>query len=431
MGSTVLDYLVSKYMMLTQNEKKRWRLLMLSFIGNIGILFYFKYYNFLCDNIEGLLSLININAELPENNWLLPVGISFYTFQTFGYTLDVYNEELDAEPNFLTFALYVSFFPQLVAGPIERAGSLLPQLKEKYDLLYENCADGFRLILIGFFKKVVVADRLAIYVNQVFENPDAYSGGSVVMAAVFFTLQIYCDFSGYSDIAIGTAKLFGVDLMENFRGPLFSKSVTEFWRRWHISLSTWFRDYLYTPIAFSMRSMGKYNYVFPILISFTVIGIWHGANWTFIVFGFLHALVLLYEALTRDLRMGLSEKLPAFVTGGVGMLLTFSFYVYTCLIFRAENMGHVVELTQAMFQFEKPSLLTTLTKSSERFDVYLCFALIIPVVIFHFIEYKNGVIAFFENMLRPIRWAVYIVLVLVICTLGVFNSYQEFIYFQF
>ena len=430
LGSTILDYLVSKYMMKTEDDKKRFRLLLLSFIGNIGILFYFKYYNFLCDNIELVLSWANLVVELPDNNWLLPVGISFYTFQTFGYTLDVYNEEIEAERNFFTFSLYVSFFPQLVAGPIERAGSLLPQLKEKYILLYDKCADGFRLILIGFFKKIVVADRLAIYVNQVFDNPDAYSGSSVMMAAVFFTLQIYCDFSGYSDIAIGTAKLFGVDLMDNFKGPLLSKSVTEFWRRWHISMSSWFRDYLYTPIAFSMRSMGKYNYVLPILISFTLIGVWHGANWTYIIFGFLHAVVLLYEAFTREFRAGLSKKLPV-IMGVGGIVLTFCFYAYTCLIFRAENMSHVGELTQAMFQFEKPGLLKSLTKSSDKFDVYLCFALIIPVLVLHVIEYGSGFLVFFRNMLKPVRWMVYVVLVLMICTLGVFNSYQEFIYFQF
>jgi len=431
LGSTILDYFVSRSIAASEDDRRRWLLLMLSFAGNLGILFYFKYYNFLGDNIEQLLQLINVAVEIPANSWLLPVGISFYTFQTLGYTLDVYNEEIEPENNFLVFALYVSYFPQLVAGPIERAGALLPQLRQKYELVYAKSIDGLRLILIGLFKKVVIADRLAIYVDLVFDQPELYSSGSLMMAAVFFTLQIYCDFSGYSDIAIGTAKLFGVDLMENFKGPLLSKSVTEFWRRWHISLSTWFRDYLYTPIAFSMRSMGSRNYILPILITFTIIGVWHGANWTFILFGFLHALALLFEAMTKDGREKLYSLMPAFLVKGTGVILTFSFYVFTCLVFRAESVSQAWFMIQEMGGNGKPTLLSTLVKDADKFDVYLCYYLILAILILHIIEHGKGFIKFFESTPRIARWLIYYVLVLLICNLGIFNSYQEFIYFQF
>lgn len=431
LASTVLDFFVGKQMAKEEDESKQRWLLSLSLLGNLGILFYFKYYNFLGENIQLIFEYFNIAFQYPEHHYLLPVGISFYTFQTLSYTLDIYNEEMEAEENFFVFALYVSFFPQLVAGPIERATSLLPQLRAKYDLKYEKAVEGFRLILLGFFKKVVVADRLAFYVDTIFENPEAYNGYSVMLGCVFFTFQIYCDFSGYSDIAIGTARLFGIDLMENFKGPLLSRSVTEFWRRWHISMSTWFRDYLYTPIAFSMRRMGKYNFVLPILISFTVIGVWHGANWTYIIFGFLHALVLLYEAFTRELRMKADAFFNTYLYNGISIFLTFTFYAFTCMIFRAESMTHAMEITNAMFQFEQPVVTEVLTKDSELFDITLSVYLSVFIMLIHIVEYNEGILQFFKEKSKLVRWGIYYILIALIFSIGVFNSYQEFIYFQF
>jgi len=429
--STLVDFYISQSISNSRSEKLKLHLLFLSLSMNLGILFYFKYYNFLAFNIEELCSLMNFSINIPENNLLLPVGISFYTFQTLGYTIDVYNEEIEAESDFFSFALYVSFFPQLVAGPIERAKSLLPQLKRKYSFDYVKAVDGMRLILIGLFKKIVIADRLAFYVDTVFAEPSAYNGMSIWLASMFFLFQIYCDFSGYSDIAIGTAKLFGVDLMENFKGPIFSRSVTEFWRRWHISLSTWFRDYVYTPVAFSARKLGRYSYIFPILISFTLIGLWHGANYTFILFGVLHSAALIFEMSTNNFRRKLFDPLNQSFVIFLGLTTTFIFCVYTSLIFRAENLSHVLELSKSLLVFDKPMLLSSLTKGSEVFDVYTCYFLILIVLLINFVEFNEGFISLFRKLIRPARWAFYIILVLVICTLGVFNSYQEFIYFQF
>ena len=290
--STIVDYIVglSIHNADTKANKKYW--LILSMLFNLGLLGFFKYYNFFIDSWVDLISSFGYSIE---NTWtlkvILPVGISFYTFQTMSYSIDIYREKLAPTKNFIAFAAFVSFFPQLVAGPIERASNLLPQILKKRKFDKDLAIKGIEQIVWGMFKKVVIADSIAPIVNDIFNNYDSFSGGTLITGAIFFAVQIYCDFSGYSDIAIGTAKLFGFNLMTNFNFPYFSRSIAEFWRKWHISLSTWFRDYLYIPLGGS--KVGKVKGVRNVFAIFLVSGFWHGANWTFIAWGGIHALLFI------------------------------------------------------------------------------------------------------------------------------------------
>ena len=279
--STLIDYTVALRMEKASNPAKRRSWLIVSLCSNLGILFSFKYFNFFNDSVRTVFDQFNIFYDVPAFEVLLPVGISFYTFQTLSYTIDVYRGQRPAERHIGIFALYVAFFPQLVAGPIERSTRLLPQFFKKVELTYERTVDGLRLMLWGFFKKLVIADRVGAYVDVVYASPDDHSGMTVLIATYFFAFQIFCDFSGYSDIAIGSARILGYDLMDNFRRPYFSKSISEFWRRWHISLSTWFRDYVYIPLG--GNRVVKWRWYYNLMVVFVVSGLWHGANWTFVV----------------------------------------------------------------------------------------------------------------------------------------------------
>jgi len=297
-------------------------LLWTSIAINLGLLGFFKYFNFFLDNLGVVFSFLGTELKTDSLNIILPVGISFYTFQTLSYTIDVYNKKLEPTKDLVAFAAYVGFFPQLVAGPIERATHLLPQFKTKRIFDYSAATDGMRQILWGLFKKLLIADNCAVYANYIFNNSADMTGSVLVLGALFFTFQIYGDFSGYSDIAIGTARLFGFDLMNNFAFPYFSRDVAEFWRRWHISLSTWFRDYLYVPLGGSRGSIFKNAR--NVLVIFIVSGIWHGANWTFVVWGLINALYYLPLLLTGKHRSNLGvvaegKKLPTLAETGGGM----------------------------------------------------------------------------------------------------------------
>ena len=290
--STIVDYLIGLNIRSQDSEKKQKVLLWCSVLFNLSVLGFFKYYNFFVDSWIDLFSLIGYEIKSVWTlNIILPVGISFYTFQTMSYTIDIYRNKLEPTKDFISFASFVSFFPQLVAGPIERASNLLPQILNKREFNYEQGIQGLRLILWGMFKKVVIADSLAPMVDDIFGNYSDYGGGTLWLGTIYFAFQIYCDFSGYSDIAIGTSKLFGFELMSNFKFPYFSRNIGEFWRRWHISLSTWFRDYLYIPLGGSQA--GKWKSIRNIFIIFLVSGFWHGANWTFIFWGIYHSLLFL------------------------------------------------------------------------------------------------------------------------------------------
>ena len=295
--STLVDYWVGKQLGKTDVARKRKTLLWMSILVNLGFLGFFKYYNFFAENFVAAFTFFGADIQPNTLDIILPVGISFYTFQTMSYTIDVYRKNLKPTNDFVAFSAFVSFFPQLVAGPIERATNLLPQFYQKRKFDYAQAVDGMRQILWGLFKKVVIADNCAVYANEIFNNSADYNGSTLLLGAIFFTFQIYGDFSGYSDIAIGTARLFGFNLMQNFAFPYFSRDIAEFWRRWHISLSTWFRDYVYIPLGGSRG--GTLMKVRNTFIIFIVSGFWHGANWTFIIWGALNAVYFLPLLLTK------------------------------------------------------------------------------------------------------------------------------------
>jgi len=342
--STAVDYAVGIALSKNTNAHKRKILVGISILVNLGLLGFCKYWNFFIHNFTTAFSFFGAEIPLNSLNIILPVGISFYTFQTMSYTLDVYRRQMEATRDFIAFSAFVSFFPQLVAGPIERGTHLLPQFFKKRSFEYANAADGMRQILWGLFKKVVIADNCAVMADQIFNHSSKYSGITLIVGAVFFAFQIYGDFSGYSDIAIGTARLFGFRLMQNFATPYFSRNMAEFWRRWHISLTTWFRDYLYIPLGGSRNGIGMS--IRNIVIVFMVSGLWHGANWTFLIWGLLNALYFIPLLLTHQNRRYLDtvaqdRLLPSLRETGA-MLSTFTLTVFAWIFFRAESLPHAL-----------------------------------------------------------------------------------------
>jgi len=423
--STVVDYFVGINIYKYKNNKIRKLLLWLSIGVNLGFLALFKYYNFFIENFLSAFSFFGSEIQLNTLNIILPVGISFYTFQTLSYTIDIYNGKLHPTKDFFGFAAFVAFFPQLVAGPIERAANLLPQFFERRVFDYNKSVDGLRQILWGFFKKIVIADNCAIYANIIFNNSSDYSGSTLLLGALFFTFQIYCDFSGYSDIAIGTSRLFGFDLMKNFSFPYFSRDIAEFWRRWHISLSTWFRDYLYIPLGGSQG--GSWMKIRNIFIIFIVSGFWHGANWTFIVWGALNAIYFLPLLLANNNRKYLDivskgKLLPSF-QDFVRIIITFTLTVIAWIFFRSENLNQAINYILGIFS-------TSIMNRPEVFHIQT----IILVLIFILIEWNGREHEFAIEKIglkwnRLYRHSFYHILVLIIIYFS--GNEQTFIYFQF
>ncbi len=428
--STAVDYIVGQTLRNEENQLKRKILLWTSILVNIGFLGFFKYFNFFLDNFITAFSFFGTEIKANSLNIILPVGISFYTFQTLSYTIDVYKRKLEPTKDIIAFSAFISFFPQLVAGPIERATNLLPQFSKKRMFDYSKAVDGMRQILWGLFKKIVIADNCAHFANQIFNNSEDMNGSALVFGALFFTFQIYGDFSGYSDIAIGTSKLFGFNLMQNFNYPYFSRDIAEFWRRWHISLSTWFRDYLYIPLGGSRG--GTWMKIRNTFIIFVVSGFWHGANWTFIVWGALNAIYFLPLLLTNKNRNNLETiaqgKLLPNIKELSFMVLTFGLTVFAWIFFRAENLGHAFSIISNILStslFEFPSI------SGFRRSLVI----MILTAIFVIIEWlgREGQYAISSLELRwnrPLRWTFYS---LIIFTIGMFMPSVEspFIYFQF
>ena len=426
--STIVDYTIGRQLKNKENQLKRRVLLWSSILVNLGLLGFFKYYNFFLDNFITVFSFFGQEIQANSLNIILPVGISFYTFQTLSYTIDVYKRKLEPTNDFIAFSAFVSFFPQLVAGPIERSTHLLPQFYKKRTFDYSKAVDGMRQILWGLFKKIVIADNCAEYANLIFNNSADYSGSTLVLGALFFTFQIYGDFSGYSDIAIGTSRLFGFDLMQNFNFPYFSRDIAEFWRRWHISLSTWFRDYLYIPLGGSRG--GTWMKVRNTFIIFIVSGFWHGANWTFIVWGALNAIYFLPLLLTNNNRnnletIALGKFFPS-LKEFCFMLLTFGLTVFAWIFFRAENIGHAVQYISDIFKH--PGSFLSL-------GIYWKYkTIIILISIFILIEWigRDGQYAISKIGLKwrsPFRYAFYYALIIAIFWFG--GKEQKFIYFQF
>lgn len=418
MGSTVIDYFAAKKIAGATLKEIRRRWLVLSLLSNLGILFGFKYFNFFSDSARQMFEAFDLSIHVPYFDVLLPVGISFYTFQTLSYTIDVYRGKTQPEKHFGIFALYVSFFPQLVAGPIERSTHLLPQFRQKVVFSYENFRIGLWLMALGFYKKLVIADRVAIYVNEIYADPQSAGGMQIILATFFFAFQIYCDFSGYSDIAIGSARLMGYDLMENFKRPYFARSLSDFWRRWHVSLSSWFKDYLYIPLGGNRKGYLRLN--INLMIVFLVSGLWHGANWTFVLWGGIHGSWLVLENFMSR-AIGPKIKLPRLVS----IFITFSITCLGWIFFRADNVGDAFILIRNIFQ---PSGGLSFAEFT-LFDICLSLALIGLLELYHIFEEKDRF--YVLNASWFVRWPAYIGVALLISWFGKFFEPSEFIYFQF
>lgn len=424
-SSIALDFFLGNQIYIVNSQNKKKALLWLSIIINLGVLGLFKYYNFFVDNFTDLLSLFGFSG----NNWtlkiILPIGISFYTFHGLSYIIDIYKSKIKPEKSIVDYALFVSFFPLLVAGPIERATHFLPQIKEKRVFNYENAVNGFRQILWGLVKKVVIADNCAEYVNLLFSDPSSFSGSSLVLGAVLFSFQIYGDFSGYSDIALGTARILGFDLLQNFSYPYFSRDIAEFWRRWHISLTSWFRDYIYIPLGGSRGS--KFEKIRNVFLIFMLSGFWHGANWTFIFYGFINFLyflpLLLLHKNRSNIKMVSKSDFKSSIKVLFDIVLTFALVSFARIFFRSDSVE------AAFFYISK-----MLSKSLFTFPEIFPKMILGYIFIFICIEWNGRNSDFAIEQLgvgwkKPIRLTFYYILSFLI----LYNSGKEiqFLYFQF
>ena len=414
--STVITYFSAIGINFYQEKTKKQICLTINIVLNLSILFLFKYYNFMADSVSLLLENANIALPIPKFSLLLPVGISFYTFQALGYSIDVYRGTTNTEKNFFTYALFVSFFPQLVAGPIERSSNLLPQFKEKQVFNYDNIMSGVRMMIWGYFLKLALADRCGAYVDAVFNNVDQHNGGSYLIASLLFSFQIYGDFAGYSLVAIGVAKVMGFRLMNNFCRPYLSASVTEFWRRWHISLSTWFKDYVYIPLG--GNRVGKARNYFNLLITFIISGLWHGANWTFAVWGFLHGIILCIEKY-----LGFAKQQVSGLRRLWHWLMTFSIVCLAWIFFRVNTLNDAIIVIKGIFtNIEIPYL---------RLADFLAIAMALSILVFKECkdEFKWNIhIANSQNWL--VRHLYIVLAITYLILFGVLNG-DQFIYFQF
>lgn len=430
--SSFTDYTIGFYIKKSNSSTIRKLFLLASLSINLGFLFVFKYYNFFIESFVDLTSLMGLQTNINSLNVILPVGISFYTFQTLSYTIDIYKNKLKPTKNILNFFTYVSFFPQLVAGPIERASQLLPQIENKRSFRYIKAKDGMRQILWGLFKKVVVADNCAAFVDPIFNNYTEFGGLVLIIGAVLFAFQIYCDFSGYSDIAIGTAKLLGFNLMQNFAMPYFSRDIAEFWRRWHISLSTWFRDYVYIPLGGSRVS--KLLQLRNIFAIFLISGFWHGANWTFIFWGLIHALCYIPQTFLKTNRKYVNvvakNKLFPSLSDLFRINKTFIIVTFAWIFFRSPTIYDSFLYIQKTVCFNSMSLVKSIEYLNlQLVNLVLVFFFISIALIFEWINRDNfhGL----QNLSKSvyIRLLTYVVLSLLI--LEYFYGEQSFIYFQF
>jgi alginate O-acetyltransferase complex protein AlgI len=422
--SSIVDYAVGMALAQTSTTRTRRALLGLSIVTNLGILGFFKYYNFFIDSFSGLLHSVGLQANPHTLMIVLPVGISFYTFQTLSYTIDVYRRDIDSTEDVVAFFAYVSFFPQLVAGPIERARYLLPQFEKPRTFETAIAKDGLRQMLWGFFKKVIIADNLAAHVDGVFRGSDTGDGLTLVIGVFLFAIQIYCDFSGYSDIAIGTARLFGFDLMQNFSFPYFSRDIAEFWKRWHISLSTWFRDYVYIPLGGSRTSQTRH--IRNVIITFTLSGLWHGASWNFVVWGFLNGLYYVPFILSKRHRQNVDTVASGRVFPRLAevraMALTFVATLVAWVFFRADSIEHAAHFLAGVVTRAWNPL------AFSEYAVPLLSSSVVLIVEWFQREKKHGLEI--SSLPGPLRWAIYYSVLILLLRYGSIE-YVPFIYFQF
>jgi alginate O-acetyltransferase complex protein AlgI len=423
--STVVDYLIGLRMADTEDARSRKRLLCASLAVNLGVLAFFKYFNFFVGSAAVLLESVGFAANLPILSVILPVGISFYTFQTLSYTIDIYRRQLAPTKELLTFALFVAYFPQLVAGPIERAKRLLPLLAARRVVTWPQIAVGVELIIIGYFKKVGVADTLGPLVDIRFARPELVNGADLLLAVYLFTFQIYCDFSGYTDIARGVSRLFGIDLMRNFNQPYLSRSITEFWRRWHISLSSWLRDYLYISLGGNRGGTGKTyrNLILTMLLG----GLWHGAAWNFVIWGGIHGAYLVVHKWMGGARKRIAGEGPlATVRNLFRITVTFHLVAFTWIFFRANGLEQAWGVIAGIASWQVVDGVVPLNWLGPRLIILLGTLLVVDVV-----QARHGSHAVMVGRSAPLRVIAYSALILITVVLGNLDEATPFIYFQF
>ena len=435
--STLVVYYSSIQMGRTEIKSRRKKFLILSLFFNLGLLLLFKYYNFFNDSFRTLFDEYNLFYGIPALKFLLPVGISFYTFKSLSYSIDVYRGNQAPEKHLGIFALYVAFFPQLLAGPIERATHLLPQLHKTFSFDYQWVTEGAKLIFWGLFQKVVIADTLSTLVDAVYDQPTQYHGISLMIATIFFAFQIYCDFSGYSDIAIGAAQVLGYRTVENFNRPYFSKSIAEFWRRWHISLSSWFRDYLYIPLGGNRVSIPRWY--LNLLAVFLLCGLWHGADWTFVIWGGLHGCYLIVSNVTQSLRKKLILKVgldrTPRLSKSLKVLTTFIFVCFAWIFFRSNSVSDALYIVSHLVTgwetvFDMGTLSGELSFGPSGFQWIVGMASVGLLVFVEMLQGKGRVVDQLSKKPVWFRWSVYYGMILMFLFCGSFQS-KEFIYFQF
>ena len=434
----VIDYFAGIYLEITQELHKKKMLLLASLIANIGILMIFKYYNFIAINFNDLFIISNVNHKLPLLQILLPIGLSFHTFQAMSYTIEVYRGNQKAEKHFGIYSLYVMFYPQLVAGPIERPQNVLHQFHEVKKFDYQNMKEGLIQITWGLIKKVVIADRLSLFVNEAYGDIHSYTGIPLIIVIIFFSFQIFCDFSGYSDIALGSAKCMGYHLMTNFNKPYMAISLAEFWKRWHISLSTWFRDYLYIPLG-GNRVSSLMNYR-NLLIVFLLSGLWHGANWTFIIWGLFHGVYLIIESIVKKVTNNRSWK-KGFLYKVVNRIYVFCLVSFAWIFFRAQNFSTAIYILKNTFKnvfSQIPPIIRNDNNIRSKLlylhqpsaDFFIAIISIISLISIHYYMKDKRFYQIVNVKNKFIRWSIYYLMIFIFILFGVFNK-SEFIYFQF
>jgi alginate O-acetyltransferase complex protein AlgI len=431
--TTVVDYFAALKMGQAPSGKKKKPWLILSLVANIGMLAGFKYFNFFTDSVNVLFSEFNVLHPLPFYHIILPVGISFYVFQSLSYTIDVFRGIRQPEKHAGKFALYVCFFPQLISGPIERPGNLLPQINNPRSFDQRRLVSGLKLMLWGYFKKVVIADRLGLFVGYVYENPSAHSGITVILATVLFAFQLYCDFSGYTDIARGSARILGYDLMINFNRPMIARSLRDFWNRWHISLTTWFRDYVLYSLPYIKDKKIIFGKIYRnLIITYLLMGLWHGASWTFVIFGLFHGVLLVLETVTENRRERLFEvtrlsHVPV-IKNALGIMFTFSIVTFSLLFFRAGSLADSFTLLSNAVDFSQ--FRESITYILKDYEVLFGILMVIGLMSAEYLHAKYNLVRYVSSKPLIIRWSVYAGFLFFVLLFGVLHK-QKFIYFQF